>query len=178
MVEESVKEEWVRTLTGRPLDRNEQPWDMQVVGESRFTLLGLAVAADTDFSPGERVAVESEEIIGIQRRLTYQTLTQAAQDRLAGTIEAIIAANDQRFIDFYNTAQPLGLRNNQLDVLPGIGDKRREAIIAERRQGPFESFDDLAMRVDSLHNPQALLVERALTELREAEEARYELLVT
>jgi predicted nucleic acid-binding OB-fold protein len=57
MVEESAKEEWVRTLTERPLDREEQPWDVQTVGESRFTLLVLAVAADTDLSAGERVVV-------------------------------------------------------------------------------------------------------------------------
>ena len=82
MVEDSEKEEWVRTLTERPLDREDQPWDVQAVGETRFTLLVLAVAADTDLSPGDRVAVESEEIIDVQRRLTYHTLTQVAQDRL------------------------------------------------------------------------------------------------
>jgi putative nucleotide binding protein len=177
MVEESAKEEWVRTLTERPLDREETPWDVQVVGERRFTLLGLAVAADTDLSAGERVAVGSEEIIDVQRRLTYHTLTQAAQNRLEATIDAIIAANEQQFIDFYNNAQPIGLRKHQLDVLPEIGDTRRERIIDERRQEPFADFADLETRVGSLHDPRALLVERVLTELSEVEEVRYKLLV-
>ena len=177
MVEQTAKEEWVRTLTERPLDRENQPWDVQTVGETRFTLLVLAVAADTDLSSGDRVAVESDAVIDMKRRLTYQTLSQAAQDRLEATIGDIIVANEQRFIDYYNNAQPIGLRQHQLDLLPDIGDTRRERIIDERRQGAFTDFADLETRIDSLHDPQALLVERALTELREVEEARYKLLV-
>jgi putative nucleotide binding protein len=140
-------------------------------------LLELAVAADADLSPGDRVAVESEDSVGVHRRLTYQTLTQAAQDRLEATIGDIITANEQRFIDFYNNAQPIGLRKHQFDLLAGIGDARRERIIGERRRGPFADFADLETRVDSLHEPQTLLVERVLTELEEAEEVRYKLLV-
>jgi putative nucleotide binding protein len=171
MAKESAHEEWVRTLTERPPDRDEEESRYaQTVGESGFMLLELAVPADADFSPGDRVAVESEDSIGVYRRLTYQTLTQAAQDRL----EATIADNKQRFIDFYNNVQPIGLRKHQLDVLAGIGDTRREAIIDERRRGPFADFADLEARVDSLHDPQTLLVERVLTELREV---RYKLLV-
>jgi putative nucleotide binding protein len=178
MVEESAKEEWVRVLTERPPDRDEEESRyIQVVGESRFTLLELAPAVDADRSPGDRVAVESEDSIGVYRRLTYRTLTQAAQDRLEATIEEVITANEQRFIDFYNNAQPIGLRKHQLDVLAGIGDTRRERIIGERRRGPFADFADLEARIDSLHEPQTLLVERVLTELEEAEEVRYKLLV-
>jgi putative nucleotide binding protein len=178
MVEESPAEEWARTLTERPPNRDEEESRyVQTVGESRFTLLELAPAVDADLSPGDRVAVESEDSIGVHRRLTYQTLTQAAQDRLEATIEDIIAVNEQRFIDFYNNAQPIGLRKHQLDVLAGIGDTRREAIIDERRRGPFADFAELEARVDSLHDPQTLLVERVLTELREVEEVRYKLLV-
>jgi putative nucleotide binding protein len=178
MVEESEKEKWVRTLTERPPDRDEEESRyVQTVGESRFALLELAVPADADLSPGDRIAVESEYSIGVHRRLTYQTLTQAAQDRLEKTIEEIITDNEQRFIDFYNNAQPIGLRKHQLDVLAGIGDTRRERIIDERRQGAFTDFADLEARVDSLHDPRTLLIERVLTELREVEEVRYKLLV-
>jgi putative nucleotide binding protein len=140
-------------------------------------LLELAAAEDADLSLGDRLAVEGEAFSGVTRRLTYHTLTQDAQDRLKETIAAIIAENEQRFIDWYNNAQPIGLRKHQLDVLSNIGDKRREAIIDERRREPFADFADLETRVDSLHDPQALLVERVLTELREVENARYKLLV-
>jgi putative nucleotide binding protein len=178
MVEESAQEEWVRMLTERPADRDEDDSRyVQAVGESGFMLLELAAAEDADLSPGDRLAVEGAAFNSVTRRLTYQTLTQDAQDRLKATIAAIIGDNEQRFIGWYNNAQPIGLRKHQLDVLPDIGDKRREAIIDAQRQRPFVDFADLETRVDSLYDPQALLVERALTELREVEEARYKLLV-
>jgi putative nucleotide binding protein len=178
MVEESAKEEWIRMLTERPPDRDEdESRYVQAVGETGFILLELAAAEDADLTPGDRLAVESEAFNSVTRRLTYHTLTQAAQNRLKESIAAIIGDNEQRFIGWYNNAQPIGLRKHQLDVLPGIGDTRRERIIDEQRQGPFADFADLEMRVDSLHDPQTLLVERVLTELREVEEARYKLLV-
>ena len=177
MVEESPTEEWIRVLTERPPDRNEKESRyVQTVGESGFMLLELAVAADTDLSrrPGGR------RERGQSRRQPPADLPDAhagRQDRLEATIEDIITVNEQQFIDFYNNAQPIGLRKHQLDVLAGIGDTRREAIIDERRRGPFADFAELEARVDSLHDPQALLVERVLTELREGEEVRYKLFV-
>jgi putative nucleotide binding protein len=178
MVEESPKDEWVRTLTGQPPEHDGQPWEAQAVGETQFTLLELKVPADTDLTPGDRVTVENKEAIDVNQRLAYHTLTQPAQERLKETIAAIIADNEQRFIDYYNSAQPIGLGQHQLDFLPEIGEKRRDAIIDERKLGPFEDFTDLETRVDSLHDPQTLLVDRTLTELVEVEEARYKLLVS
>jgi putative nucleotide binding protein len=178
MVEESAEEEWVRMLTERPPDRDEdESWYVQAVGESGFMLLELVATEDADLMPGDRLVVEGEAFGGVTRRLTYHTLTQDAQNRLKETITAIIADNEQQFIDWYNNAQPIGLRKHQLDVLPGVGDTRRERIIDEQRQGAFADFADLEARVDTLHEPQTLLVERVLTELEEAEEVRYKLLV-
>ena len=100
MVEESAQEEWVRMLTERPADRNEEESRYaQAVGETGFMLLELVAAEDADLSPGDRLAVEGDAFGGVKRRLTYHTLTQAAQDRLKETIAAIIADNEQRFID-------------------------------------------------------------------------------
>jgi putative nucleotide binding protein len=167
-------EEWTRVLTERPPDRHEEDSQyVQGVSENRFTLLELVPAHNVDLSPGTRLAIESGDILGIHQRLRYQALTQAAQERLKGTVEAIITDNEQQFIEFYNNAQPIGLRKHQLDVLAGIGETRREAIIDERRRGPFSDFADLETRVDSLHSPQQLLVERVLTEFSDAEELRY-----
>ena len=178
MVEESAKEEWIWMLTERPPDRDEDGSRyVQAVGEAGFILLELVAAADADLSPGDRLAVESETVIDVKRRLTYHTLTQDAQDRLKETIAAVIAANEPQFINWYNNAQPISLRKHQLDVLPDIGDVRREEILAERKRDPFTDFVDLEARVESLHDPQTLLIERVLIELREIEETRYKLLV-
>ena len=70
----------------------------------------------------------------MKRRLTYQTLSQAAHNRLETTIAAIITDNEQRFIEWYNNAQPVGLRKHQLDVLPEVGNNaaKRSSMSAGR----------------------------------------------
>jgi putative nucleotide binding protein len=51
----------------------------------------------------------------------------------------------------------------------GIGKKFCNGVFDERKREPFESFADLEARVDGLHNPDEVLVERILDELREAD---------
>jgi len=80
-----------------------------------------------------------------------------------------VADNEQRFVDFYNEAQPITLRLHQLNLLPGIGKKLRNGILDERKRRPFGSFDDLEARVEGLHDPEAVIVERVLEELRETD---------
>jgi putative nucleotide binding protein len=151
---------------------------IQGVGTDHFTLLEGALHEEATVVPGDRVATTDDEQgpLTSLTRLTYETLSQDAQDRLEATIESIISTNEQRFIDYYNTAQPISLRRHQLDLLPGIGESRRNAIIRQRERRPFENFDDLEDRVTQLGEPHAILAERVLTELQE-DDVKYTLLV-
>ena len=79
----------------------------------------------------------------------------------------MVEADEQRFVDFYNDAQPITLRLHQLNLLPGIGKKLRNNILDERKRAPFESFADIEERISGLHNPKEVLVERIIEELRE-----------
>ncbi|MFB6297765.1 MAG: DUF655 domain-containing protein, partial [Salinirussus sp.] len=74
--------------------------------------------------------------------------------------------------DFYNEAQPITLRLHQLNLLPGIGKKLRNSILDERKRRPFGSFDDLESRISGLHDPEGVLVERIIEEIRE-EDLKY-----
>ena len=82
----------------------------------------------------------------------------------------------ETFVDYYNDAQPITLRLHQLNLLPGIGKKLRNDILDERKRKPFETFDELAERIDGLHNPREVLVERILEELQE-DDLKYQLFV-
>ncbi|MFB6138622.1 MAG: DUF655 domain-containing protein, partial [Halobacteriaceae archaeon] len=89
-------------------------------------------------------------------------------------VEEIVEADERRFVDFYNEAQPVTTRLHSLDLLPGIGETLRNNVIDARKRGPFESFEDLEERVSGLHDPESVLVERILDELRE-EDLKYRL---
>ncbi|ELZ90936.1 DUF655 domain-containing protein [Haloferax sulfurifontis] len=141
------------------------------LGESDFRLLELTLVEDADVSIGDRLVVSpvaDRELIQSVEELSYGDLSNTATAEVDYVVEDIVEADEPRFVDFYNDAQPITLRLHQLNLLPGIGKKLRDKILESRkRQGPFESFEDLEERVSGLHRPREVIVERILDELRD-----------
>ncbi|MFW5977785.1 MAG: DUF655 domain-containing protein [Halohasta sp.] len=146
--------------------------------EDSFDLLELTLTDEADINIVDRVAVEppDDEQIDTVREIDYDELTSSAESELEYAIEAIIDADEQRFVDFYNEAQPITLRLHQLNLLPGIGKKLRNKVIDTRKRGPFESFEDLSDRVGGLHRPKEVLIERIQEELRD-DDLKYKIFV-
>ena len=145
------------------------------LGEEDFRLFELTLADDADAGIGDRVVVEpaaERERVTALRKVSYDDLSNAANSELEYVVEDIVEANEERFVNFFNDAQPITLRLHQLNLLPGIGKKLRNNILDERKRGPFESFEDLEERISGLHNPREILVERVLDEIRD-EDLKY-----
>jgi putative nucleotide binding protein len=150
------------------------------VGIEDFRLFELVVDGEADVGIGDRIVVDPSEARtdGIERanRVDFDDLSGGARSELSYVVEDIVDAEERRFVDFYNDAQPVTLRLHQLNLLPGIGKKLRNAILDERKRGPFESFEDLGDRVAGLHNPRQVIVDRIMEELRE-DDLKYRIFV-
>ncbi|WP_253736692.1 DUF655 domain-containing protein [Halohasta salina] len=146
--------------------------------EDSFDLLELTLTDEADINIVDRVAVEpaDDDQIDSLREIEYDELTSSAVSELEYAIEAIVDADEQRFVGFYNDAQPITLRLHQLNLLPGIGKKLRNKIIDERKRGPFESFEELSERVGGLHRPKEVIIERIEEELRD-DDLKYKIFV-
>ena len=140
------------------------------LGERDFRLFELTLVDDADVSIGDRVVIgptgRREAVDGF-KQVTYDDLSNTAVGELEYAVEAIVEADEQRFVDFYNDAQPITLRLHQLNLLPGIGKKLRNNVLDQRKRGPFESFEEVEDRVSGLHRPKEVLVERIMEELRD-----------
>lgn len=147
------------------------------VGEQTFALYELTVEEDADISIDDRIKIRPDFDPGINRgrQVGYDDLSDGARSELDYVIDEIVEADEGRFVDFFNDAQPVTLRLHQLNLLPGIGDKLRDNILDERKRGPFETFDELENRVSGLHDPESIIVERIFQELTEAEDLKYRL---
>ena len=135
-----------------------------------FALYQVAFDEDERLTIGSEVVIEppdAREIVTEARRVEYDDLSSGAQSELEYVVADLVEENEQRFVDFYNDAQPITLRLHQLNLLPGIGKKLRNGILDERKRKPFESFEELSERVSGLHDPDEILVERILEELRD-----------
>ena len=144
-----------------------------------FTLYEVAFDEDTRLTIGTHVVVEPPEerdVVSACRTVEYDDLSSGAQSELEYVVEDLVEAEETRFVDFYNEAQPITLRLHQLNLLPGIGEKLRNAVLDQRKRGPFESFEELEERVSGLHDPDEIIVERILEELRD-EDVKYKLFV-
>ncbi|UTF52796.1 DUF655 domain-containing protein [Natronosalvus rutilus] len=145
------------------------------LGVDDFTLYQVAFDEDARLTIGTRVVVEPQaerDVVEECHPVEYDDLSSGAQSELEYVIADLIEENEQRFVDFYNDAQPITLRLHQLNLLPGIGKKLRNNILDQRKRKPFESFEDLEDRVSGLHDPDEVLANRILEELRD-EDLKY-----
>jgi len=149
------------------------------VGEQRFGLFELTLAEDADIGIDDHITIRPDFDEGINRghQIDYDGLTDGARSELEYVIEEIVEADESRFVDFFNEAQPVTLRLHQLTILPGIGDKLRDAILQERKRKPFETFEELEDRVSGLHDSMEIIVDRIRQELKEGDDLKYHLFV-
>jgi len=149
------------------------------LGVDNFQLYQVAFDEDERLTIGSDVVidpVEKREIVTDASRVEYDDLSSGAQSELEYVVADLVTEDEERFVDFYNEAQPITLRLHQLNLLPGIGKKLRNSILDERKRKPFESFDELSDRVSGLHDPDEILVDRIIEELRD-DELKYQTFV-
>ena len=144
---------------------------VQTLGTADFGLYEATLDEDADVSIGDRIDLESS-VVGRVREVEYEDLSGGSRSELEYAVESVVEAEEERFVDHFNEAQPITLRLHQLNLLPGIGKKLRNAILEERKRRPFESFEDLEDRVSGLHDPGEILVERIVEEISE-EDLKY-----
>jgi putative nucleotide binding protein len=159
-----------RTEDDRP-QYQKQPL-VYALGVADFQLFECVTSEPSDVSIGDRIDVNDADLFDRVNRIDYDELPSGAASELEYAVEDLVAAEEQRFVDFYNDAQPITLRLHRLNLLPGIGKKLRNNVLDERERRPFQSFEDLEARVSGLHNPEEILVERIMEELRE-EDLKY-----
>ncbi len=157
---------------GRPDERKYKHETLVLaLGQDEFKLFELIPKENANILVGDKVYIgkdidSREKIRHVKRRISWKELTHAAQSEVPYVIEEIIGKNEEKFIRFYNEAHPLTKRYHMLELLPGLGSKKMEAVIQEKRRGEFKDFNDLTERVPLLHKPKKLVKERVMEELK------------
>ena len=179
---EKTKEENATILdflpNGYPLD--DRPMYMktpvaQALGKEHFVLLELVPKKGIHLQLYEDVYIgdgKRDKVHHIVGKIPMSKLTSTAKSELEFVIKDAIKANEKRFVDFFNNAQPLSTRMHQIELLPGIGKRHMWEIINARDEKPFESFEDIRKRVKLIPDPEKLVVKRILQEIEGSEKHR------
>lgn len=172
-------EDYVRILDFLPKGRPDAPPSRReptllAVGETQFTLFEIVPKQGASFTIGDRAYVgkdvEKRDLVQkIRGRITYQELTPSAHGEIPYVIEDVIEDDPERFVRFFNEAPAISVRFHALELLPGVGKKSVEHIVAERRKQPFESIEDLQERAHIQH-PEKIIIQRIVKEMAEPSE--------
>lgn len=151
------------------------------VGENEFKIFELSPKDDISLVISERVYIgreieDREKIAHVRARIDYHDLTHTAQAELPFIISEVIKKREDEFLEFFNKAQPVSMRFHMLELLPGLGKKTMELIVAERKRGDYQSLEELKERVPSIHDPAKLVANRIVLELKD-EDQKYHLFV-
>jgi putative nucleotide binding protein len=142
---------------------------VQGVGEDFFTLLEMIPRHGTRAHSQERVSIEKDsrgKIDHVRRRIFYEDLAPESAEELPLVVEIIVTKHERKYVDFFNTANPITTRMHSLQLLPGIGQTLMWALLEERKKEPFKNFDDIAART-KLQNPKKVIKDRIISELQE-----------
>lgn len=140
---------------------------IQALGEERLTLLELLGIQNATVEIGERLYIGREgreKVSSVLGRLEYTAISQSAKNELANIIEKVVVANEKRFVNYINNAQPITPRIHALELIPGIGKTYMMTIIKERDKKKFENFSELQTRV-GLRDPAKLISKRIIEEI-------------
>ncbi len=141
----------------------------QALGKEYFTLLELVPKKDVHVQPYEEVYIgdgKREKIHHVNGKVRMEKLTETAKSELDHAIKQLVEEQEERFVDFFNDAQPMSTRMHALELLPGVGKKHMREIVEARRAKDFESFEDIRERVNLLPDPKKLIIHRIMNELK------------
>jgi putative nucleotide binding protein len=154
---------------GYPLGGRMMPV-AQAIGEKTMALLELIPRRGVSLEVKEKVYIgpdKRDKIYYIAGRLPENKITETAKIQLQEFVDKLVAEQEKKFVDFFNSAQAINTRLHQIELLPGFGKKHMKEILDEREKKPFESFEDIKSRVSNLPDPKKAIEKRILEELLE-----------
>ncbi|HJJ41973.1 MAG TPA: DUF655 domain-containing protein [Methanocorpusculum sp.] len=163
--------QWGYGIDKRPLNQREPI--ILAVGTDQFKLLELIAKRNAAINLRDKVYIgdgQRKHVERVKRRISYNELSVTAKGELETVIDELVTEQEQRFVEFYNTAVPISLKMHMLNLLPGFGKKTLTDTLEQRSKAPFESYEDIRNRVKSLQKPEKMIKERIMLELEVPEE--------
>lgn len=143
------KENFVYYLSKRILQNGD--YSYIGLGSVNFTPLEFTLKSEItdDLEFGEKLYIgdgnreKVKSIIGRCNSSCFENLDQRA---LQTIVELVISDNENKFVDFFNTAGAYSVKRHYLTLVPGIGFKLLDFFLKERELKKFESIKDIEQR--------------------------------
>ncbi|MCK4848427.1 MAG: DUF655 domain-containing protein [Candidatus Heimdallarchaeota archaeon] len=141
-----------------------------VITADRFQFFEVILKRGQNVSVGDSMTISSSSTnIFKIKEIGYNQLSDSAVIYLPEIVQDIVKISESRFIRFLNHARPLTTQMHQLQLIPGIGNKRLWQILEARKKSLFQTFEDFKDRT-GISDPILTFTNRILNEIKEEEE--------
>ncbi len=142
----------------------------QAIGEKTLIILELVPRRGVQLAQKEKVYIgpdKRDKVYFIAGRLPREKFTETAKIQLQEFISSVVAEQEKKFVDFFNTATAINTRLHKIELLPGFGKKHTQEILETRKEKPFASFEDIKERLKNIPDPKKAIEKRLIEELCE-----------
>ncbi|MHA2223943.1 MAG: DUF655 domain-containing protein [Candidatus Hodarchaeales archaeon] len=138
-----------------------------VVTTNGFQFFDVILANNTKYSLRDTLTItfSNRKILQLNQ-IQYDQLSSSALKIIPEIIKQVVLKKESHYVAFLNQAHPLTTRMHQLQLLPGVGQKRMWAILEARKRALFVNFKDFTKRT-GVSDPSSLFSNRIITELEE-----------
>ncbi len=140
-----------------------------VISADHFQFFDVILKRGTKVSVGDSITIPSPSINVFKiKKISYNQLSDSAIAFLPEIVQEIVKSSEARFIRFLNHARPLTSQMHQLQLIPGIGNKRLWQILEARKKNLFQTFKDFKDRT-GISDPILAFTNRIINEIKEEE---------
>ncbi len=122
---------------------------LYALGQKFLNIMEILIYDNVMFEAGSKIpidAVNRLNILSVLGRVQYKKTPDDIADAISPIVDTIVAKEEERFVEFINTAGPLTYRIHSLKTIPGISEKLSQNIIMERDDRKFDSYADIEER--------------------------------
>ncbi|MHA1237545.1 MAG: DUF655 domain-containing protein [Candidatus Hodarchaeales archaeon] len=140
-----------------------------VITADHFQFFDVVLKRGENVVVGDSITISSSRpnIFKI-KKIGFNQLSDSAVNLLPEIVQEIVKVSETRFIRFLNHARPLTSQMHQLQLIPGIGNKRLWQILEARKKSPFQTFEDFKDRT-GISDPILAFTNRIINEINEEE---------
>ena len=140
-----------------------------VITADHFQFFDVILKRGENIVVGDTITISSSRINVYKiKKIGFNQLSDSAVNLLPDIVQEIVKISETRFIRFLNHARPLTSQMHQLQLIPGIGNKRLWQILEARKKSPFQTFDDFKDRT-GISDPILAFTNRIINEINEEE---------
>ena len=140
-----------------------------VITADYFQFFDVILKRGENVSVGDSITISSSKAKEFKiKKIGYNQLSDSAVNFLPEIVQEMVKISEARFIRFLNHARPLTSQMHQLQLIPGIGNKRLWQILEARKKSPFQTFDDFKDRT-GISDPILAFTNRIINEINEEE---------